>query len=184
MSEPEERGPLRVDRVRIRAAHEARVHDWRGDPKPLTVRATVRVRENHQKTALVGPFAIESDEGAIVGGDGTAPTPLSYLVSAIGLAVLTDLVRAFALFDLPADDLRLEIEAEFPLGAKYASEPGGVAASAIRYTVDVASDAPRERVAEAIAWAERYCHALHSIREPVPIAGTYRLSGEPLDPPA
>ena len=105
-------------------------------------------------------------------------------MSAIGFAVLTDLVRAFSLFDLPADDLRLEIEAEFPLGAKYGLEPAGVAASAIRYTVEVASDAPRDRVAEAIAWAERYCHAVHTIREPVPIAGTYRLAGDPLDSPA
>jgi uncharacterized OsmC-like protein len=184
MSESAERGPLHVDRPRIRAAHEARLRDWPKDPKPLTVRATASVTESHRKTARVGSFTIESDEGAIVGGSGLAPTPLSYFVSAIGLAVLTDVVRAFAVFDLPMDDLRLEIEAEFPLGAKYGSEPDGVAASAVRYTVDVATDAPRDRVAAAVAWAERSCHAVHSLREPVAVTGRYRVGGEALDPPA
>jgi len=179
MMEPEDAyaRPL-VNRARIRAAHEARVAEWPRERKALTIRAAIHVVEDHRKVARIGPFTIESDEGAIVGGKGTAPTPLSYFVASIGFAVLTDLVRAFAVRDLPVDDLRLEIEADFPLGAKYADEPAGVAASTIRYTVDVRSPAPRPAVEDAIAWAERFCHAVHSLREPVRVEGHYRLAGE------
>lgn len=170
-------GRLRIDRRRIREAHQARLAEWPRERTPLTIRSTVRVVESHRKSARVGPFTIESDEGAIVGGDGSAPTPLGYFVSAVGLAVLTDLVRAFALFDLPLDDLGLEIEADFPLDAKYGDAPLGVAASEVRYTVDVRSEVPLEAVQRAVAWAERYCHAVHSLREPVRVEARYLLNG-------
>jgi hypothetical protein len=92
--------------------------------------------------------------------------------------VLTDLVRAFALRDLPVRELRLDIEADFPLEAKYGGEDAGVEAKEVRWTVDIASDAPRSEVEAAIAWAERYCHAVESLRRPVPARGQYRLEGE------
>jgi uncharacterized OsmC-like protein len=184
MSVPEEHDSLHIDRARIRSAHEGRLREWPQDPRPLTVRSNVWVAENHRKEARVGTFTVVSDEGAIVGGDGSAPSPLSYFTAAIGFAVLTDLVRAFAVFDLPASDLRLEIEAEFPLGAKYGDGLGGVAAREVRYIVDIASTAPRERVAEAVAWAETYCHAVHTLRDPVAVRADYRLGGEPLDRPS
>lgn len=180
MTDSTGQGALHVDRARIREAHEARLHEWPKDPKPLTVRSEVRVVENHRKTARVGMFTIESDEGPIVGGEGTAPTPLSYFVSAVGLAVLTDLVRAFSVFDLPVDDLRVEVVADFPLEAKYGDGDGGVAAREVRYSVDVASAVPADRIAEAVAWAERFCHAVHTLREPVAVAASYRLGGEVL----
>lgn len=177
-SEP--RPALSMDRARIRSAHESRQEAWQTDPKPLTVRAAVRVVEDHRKTARVGAFTIESDEGTIVGGAGTAPSPLSYFVSAIGFSVLTDLVRAFAVFELPVDELSLDVEADFPLKAKYGGEPVSIAASSVRYDVSIASPAPRERIAEAVAWAERHCHAVHSLREPVRVEGRYQVGGEPL----
>ena len=171
---------LRIDRQRIRAAHERRLAEWPRERRPLTIRSELQVVENQRKTARVGAFVIESDEGAIVGGEGTAPTPLSLFISAVGFAVLTDLVRAFALHDLGVSDLRLEIEADFPLGAKYGDEPIGVEASEVRYTVHVRSDAEREAVEAAIEWAERYCHAVQSLRQPVPVTGRYRVNGEPI----
>lgn len=175
---------LRIDRQKIRSAHEARRAAWPRERRPLSVRATIRVIEDHRKEARVGTWVIESDEGPIVGGAGTAPTPLSYFVASLGFAVLTDLVRAFAVFDLPVDDLRLEIDADFPLGAKYADEAGGVAAEHVRYAVTIRSPAPRDQVEAAIAWSERFCHALHSLREPVRVDATYRLNDEPVAAPA
>jgi uncharacterized OsmC-like protein len=180
MDTQDEHPRLRIDRPRIRAAHEGRLAEWPRERRPLTIRAEVEVLENHRKSARIGAFVVESDEPPVVGGDGTAPTPLSFFISAVGFAVLTDLVRSFAVHDLEVDDLRLEIEADFPLGAKYGGEQIGVEASGVRYTVDVRSSAPREAVEAAIAWAERSCHAVHSLRQPVPVTGRYRLDGEPL----
>jgi uncharacterized OsmC-like protein len=174
----EPRDDLRIDAQRIRAAHEGRVAAWLPERRPLTIKASIEVLESHRKLARVGAFEVLSDEGAIVGGDGTAPTPLSLFVSAVGFAVLTDLVRAFAVRDVAVQDLRLEIEADFPLGAKYGGEDVGVEASEVRWTVDIRSAAPREEIDAAIAWAERFCHAVHSLRRPVPAVGRYRVDGE------
>jgi uncharacterized OsmC-like protein len=173
----EARPDLLPGRLRIRAAHEERVATWPATRAPLVLRASVRVDADHRKTATVGSFTIASDEGAIVGGEGTAPTPLSLFTSAVGLAVLTDLVRAFAVHDLPVTGLELTIETEVPLAAKYAGEDGPVAASEVRYTVDITSEAPPDAVAAAVGWAERFCHAVHSLREPVPVRASYRLGG-------
>jgi hypothetical protein len=53
-----------------------------------------------------------------------------------------------------------------------------VEASEIRWTVDIRSDAPRAAVEEAIAWTERYGHAVQTLRRPVPAIGRYRLEGD------
>lgn len=169
---------LRIDRHRIREAHAGRRHEYAASPRPLSIRAEVRAVENQRKTAKVGPFVIESDEGAIVGGDGTAPSPLSYFVAGLGFAVLTDMVRAFALNDVPVNELRLEIVAEFPLGAKYADSGSAVAAERVHYSVDVRSPAPPEQIEAVISWTERFCHALHTVRAPVAVDAAYRLNGE------
>jgi uncharacterized OsmC-like protein len=171
---------LRIDRRRIREAHEARRAEYRETPRPLSIRADVRVLQDHLKEARIGSFVITSDEGPIVGGGGTAPTPLSYFVASLGFAVLTDLVRAFSVFDLPVDELRLEIRADFPLGAKYADAATSVAAERVEYTVHVTSSAPGPAVEEAIRWAERFCHAVHTVREPVPVEAAYRFNGAPV----
>lgn len=176
------RDDLRIDAQRIRAAHEGRLAEWPRERRPLTIKASVEVLESHRKLARVGAFEVLSDEGAIVGGEGTAPTPLSLFVSAVGFAILTDLVRAFALRDIAVRDLRLDIEADFPLEAKYGGRDlgpdVGVEATEVRWTVDIRSDAPREEIEAAIAWAERFCHAVHSLRRPVPAVGRYRVDGE------
>jgi uncharacterized OsmC-like protein len=175
---------LRIDLRKIRTAHEGRRAAWPRERGPLSVRATVHVIEDHRKEARVGTWVIESGEGPIVGGAGTAPTPLSYVVASLGFAVPTDLVRAFPVFDLPVDDLGLEIDADFPLAASHADEAGGVAAERLRYAVSIRSPGPREQVQAAIAWSERFCHAVHSLREPVPVGATYRLNDEPVAAPA
>ncbi|HXG40586.1 MAG TPA: OsmC family protein, partial [Candidatus Limnocylindrales bacterium] len=120
------------------------------------------------------------DEGPVVGGRGQAPTPLTYFVASIGFAILTDLVRAFAIHDVEVDRLGLTIEAEFPLDAKYGASSGPVAATAIRYDVAIDSGASRPAVEAAVAWAERYCHAVQTVRQPVAVVGRYRLAGEEL----
>ena len=169
---------LRIQHRRIREAHDARRREYAVAPRPLSIRAQVRAVENQLKTASVGTFTIESDEGAIVGGEARAPTPLSYFVAGLGFAILTDLVRAFALKDVSVDELQLEIVADFPLDAKYAERGTAVAAERVRYAVDVGSQASREKVEAAIEWAEGFCHALHTVREPVAVEAAYRLNGE------
>lgn len=57
---------------------------------PITVRLTGEIVENERKRVVVAEdvpkgssFAIVSDEGAGLGGDDVAPTPLSYFTAAV-----------------------------------------------------------------------------------------------------
>lgn len=80
----------------------------------------------------------------------------------------------------------MSLRATFPLEGKYGGRPDvGVAMERLTYTIDIRSDAPRERIVELVELAERFCHAANSLRVPVPVDGTLRLNGEaaPFAPP-
>jgi len=43
-----------------------------------------------------------------------------------------------------------------------------------------ANNAEYVTIEAAVAWSERFCHAVHSLREPVRVDATYRLNDEPV----
>jgi len=169
------------DRERIRSAHRKRIAAYAEDPKPLTVSAQIRAIDGQVKEATSRQFVIRSDEGPIVGGSDEAPSPLTFFVSSIGFAILTDLIRAFAIDDVAVSGLRLSVHADFPLGGKYAGAEGGSEAERVVYEVEVESPEAEERVRAAVRWTEEHCHALNTVRRPVPVDATYRLNGTVLE---
>jgi uncharacterized OsmC-like protein len=179
MTTPSER--FSYDPNRIRAAHEERIAAYAADPKPLHVSAEIRAIDGQLKEAHSRGFVIRCDEGPIVGGTDQAPSPLTYLVSSIGFAVLTDLIRACALDDVPLTGVRLSIGADFPLGGKYAGDGGTSEADRFAFEVEIDSPAPRERLEAAVRWTEEHCHALSTVRRPVSVVAAYRANGAPLD---
>ncbi len=50
----------------------------------IVTRAVVRILEDLHLEARIGTFHIESDEPAARGGTDLAPTPLQYLMAAVG----------------------------------------------------------------------------------------------------
>ncbi len=93
--------------------------------------------------------------------------------------MLTQLTRYASVQDVPIDRAEMELRATFPLEGKYGGDPTvGVAMERLTYTIDIRSDAPRERVARLVETAERYCHAANSLRVPLPVDGALRLNGE------
>ena len=144
--------------------------------------AHVSVISGQHKEARARGFVFESDEGEIVGGRNSAPSPLTYFVASIGFAVLTDLVRAFALRDISSRRIELDITAVFPVAKKYTGEDVLISADNIRYVVEIDSDAPAELIREAVRWTEEHCHAVHTVREPVTVDATYALNGESFSP--
>ncbi len=93
--------------------------------------------------------------------------------------MLTQLTRYASVQDVTIESAEMELRATFPLEGKYGGDPDvGVAMERLTYTIDIKSDAPRERVARLIETSERYCHAANSLRIPVPVDGTLRVNGE------
>jgi hypothetical protein len=78
------------------------------------------------------------------------------------------------------DGLEVDVRARFAVGEKYGADEEGSAMEALTYVLDVRSSAPPEVVQRVAALGERYCHASHSLRLPVPVEPSLRLNGKPL----
>lgn len=168
-----------IDLGRIREAHERRGEEIRArDPhRRIVVRAQVRTLENLVKEARVGRFTFRSDESTDLGGDGGAPNPLAYFVASIGFCLLTQLVRACALEDLPVESVDMDIQASFPLESKYGVSDLSAACESVTYSVDVRGDIEPGRLRAAFDWAESVCHVVRSLVQPVPLDVALRLNG-------
>jgi hypothetical protein len=78
----------------------------------------------------------------------------------------------------------MDLRGQFPNDLKFELE--GATSSAmeeLRYTLAVESPAPRDDVLRVVRRAEANCHAVQSLRNPVPIFPVLRLNGEqiPMD---
>lgn len=54
------------------------------EQRRVTTRAVARIVTDTQIEARLGQFTVRSDEPAERGGDGTAPSPLQFLMAAVG----------------------------------------------------------------------------------------------------
>ena len=73
----------------------------------------------------------------------------------------------------------MDLRAEFPNDLKYDLDPGvSSAMEALRYVITVESPAPRADVLRAVRRAEANCHAVQSLRNPVPVFPVLHLNGE------
>lgn len=80
----------------------------------------------------------------------------------------------------------MEVRATFPQEGKYGLDPNvGSAAEKVGYTIDITSDAPREKIARLVETADGACHVANSLRVPVPLEGVLRVNGAevPFTPP-
>ncbi len=80
----QERRPL-IEGERIRRQHRDRERTFGLDPERTKIvsRAKVRLIHDFLKEAQVGQFTFKCDE-APPAGEGSAPSPLSYFVAAVG----------------------------------------------------------------------------------------------------
>jgi hypothetical protein len=78
----------------------------------------------------------------------------------------------------------MDLRAQIPNDLKFELE-GATSSSMeeLRYTLAIESPAPRDDVLRVVRRAEANCHALQSLRNPVPIFPVLQLNGEqvPLD---
>ena len=173
-------GSTTIDLAKIKASHEARAEKIRAeDPHArIITRASVRTVGNLLKEARVGQFTFQSDEAAMLGGDGQAPNPLAYLVASIGFCLLTQLTRACALEDIPVESMSMDVRAAFPLEKKYGISDVSAACEQVTYTLDVVGDVDPDKLREALEWSESVCHVVRSLKEPVPVEMKLKINGE------
>ena len=73
----------------------------------------------------------------------------------------------------------MDVRARLPNELKYGlDESKSSAMQELRYTLKVASPAPRDEVLRLVRRAEANCHAAQSLRQPVPVYPLLELNGE------
>ena len=92
--------------------------------------------------------------------------------------MLTQVTRFASVMAIELREASMDLRASFPTAEKYGVGGGGSAMESLSYTIDLATDAPRERLVEAVRRAESACHAANSLR--APITARVRVNGEDL----
>lgn len=117
----------------------------------------------HRRARVVESFHLPTDEGKIIGGDGTAPYPLAYFVSAL-TGCLTTHLRSFSeRLDIPLRHMTVNVscrwEARQADDALYESAP-------IKFTVDVdlGDDMPEADKRRLVAAARKGCFVEQSLK--------------------
>jgi len=125
----------------------------------------------------VNQYEVFSDEGPRMGGENSAPRPLTYFLMAVGFCTLTQLHRYSEMMRITLRDPKITVRSGFRTDGSVLA--GTVKASAVEFEVefDVESDDPPEKVAACIQAAENGCFVMQSVLNPTPVKRTVRLNG-------
>jgi uncharacterized OsmC-like protein len=125
----------------------------------------------------VSHFEVFSDEAPRMGGENSAPRPLTYFLLSVGFCTLTQLHRYSEMMKITLRDAKVTVRSGFRTDGSVLR--GTNKASTVDFEVefDVESDDPPEKVAACIQAAENGCFVMQSILEPTPVKRTVRLNG-------
>ena len=126
-------------------------------------------------------YEVFADEGPHLGGDNTAPRPLTYFLLSVGFCALTQLHRYSDMMKVTLKDPKVTVRSGFRTDGSVLK--GTVKASTVDFEVefDVESDDPPDRVAACIRAAEAGCFVMQAVTQPTEVTRTVRLNGETLD---
>ncbi len=157
------------------------------EPRDIVVSAKATSIEKWRKQVVAGQpetgreFAFISDEGSYIpGGEGTAPSPLTYFVSGIALCLISHITQVANKKKLSIHNERAEITAHFhEEGSVLRGDAEGYCD---RFEINVAleSEENEEAIKELIRLAHRLCFAEKAVSGTVPIHMTQTLNGRSL----
>lgn len=124
-------------------------------------------------------YAFISDEGSYMpGGEGTAPTPLTYFVSGMALCLLSHLSQVAIKKKLQISNQRVCVTAHFhEQGSVLKGDAEGFCD---RFDVEITVDsaAPESEINELIAIARRMCFAEKALTTSVEVSVTQKINGQ------
>jgi uncharacterized OsmC-like protein len=125
-------------------------------------------------------FEVRCDEGVHLGGDCSAPRPITYFLLSVGFCALTQLHRYGEMMKVDLRNCRVTVKSKFRTDGSVLK--GTVQAMPFDFQIkfEVESDDPTERVAACIDNAERGCFVMQAIVNPIPVAREVLLNGKAL----
>jgi uncharacterized OsmC-like protein len=126
-------------------------------------------------------YEVFADEGPRMGGENSAPRPLTYFLLSVGFCALTQLHRYSDMMKLTLKDPKVTVRSGFRTDGSVLR--GTVQASTVEFEVefDVESDDPPDRVAACIRAAENGCFVMQAVKNPTEVKRTVRLNGAEID---
>lgn len=167
------------------AGGETKEYAWQGRQFAQEV-VTVADDGLRKRGIIVEPeetrqYEVFADEGPHLGGENTAPRPLTYFLLSVGFCALTQLHRYSDMLKVTLRDPKVTVRSGFRTDGSVLK--GTVKASIVDFEIefDVDSDDPPERVAHCIRAAEAGCFVMSAVQEPTEVARTVRLNGQEID---
>lgn len=124
-------------------------------------------------------FVIASDEGAMLGGAESAPTPLAYFTAGFGLCLMTHITGYLKNTDLEVSRLKIEVRANFhtTLGHVDTGNQGIGGCDGFETYIIIDSNEPEPKLKAFIAVCEEACIASQTIAASVPTQMKLVLNG-------
>lgn len=128
-------------------------------------------------------FSIYSDEGTAIGGNNTAPAPLSYFAAGIAFCFLSHVNMLSRACKVNIQKAAVELRMKFSIvNNPERMEKSGLDGSSdgLEMHFIVESDAPEEKIRMVYRECIKACVAIQSIVNPVPFESHLHLNGEEL----
>jgi putative redox protein len=150
------------------------------EPPVATFAAETALVGGYRTEARIREFALTADEPPTIGGTDAGPTPVELVLAALGTCQEIVYSTYARVLGVPVDAVAVRAEGRLDLRGFFgvADVPAGF--QDVTFAVDIASPAPPEDVARLVAAVNAHCPVLDILRQPLPVAGSYRHNGAPL----
>ena len=172
-----------ADQTDVKTADE-KEYAWQGRQFSQEV-VTVTDRGLRNRGIIVEPaevsqFELFADEGPRLGGENSAPRPLTYFLMSVGFCAMTQVHRYGEMMKITFKDTKVTVRSGFRTDGSVLR--GTVQASTVDFQVefDVNSDDPPDKVSACIEAAEKGCFVMQAIKNPTEVRRTVRLNGDVL----
>ncbi len=161
------------------AASEVRTVDIVFDAK---ARALDAFKSEVTVTSQYSNFSVtlETDEGKLHGGDGSAPMPLHYFAAGVVTCLMTQMKASAKRLRIPIGDISMSANFHWRIEQSgrdpYKSEPVG-----FDIDIEVAGDTPVEDVKRVIEWAKKGCFAERALAVPCEVGHRLKVGDDWVD---
>ncbi len=158
-----------------------RVNLGQADAEPVaTFAADTALVEGYRTEARIREFGLTADEPPTIGGTDAGPSPVELVLAALGTCQEIVYATYARVLGVPLDAVTVHAEGRVDLRGFFgvADVPAGF--QDVSFAVDIASPAPPEAVARLVEAVNAHCPVLDILRQPLPVAGSYRHNGAAL----